>query len=205
MSEFDVLNEIKQPDPQQSLLSNNVNDKPVDYSSATVYDPNPDIRRGQLMERLKLKNKILAYQEKFAKELKVYDYKMDKLDEFSNEDLEVFLDEVKLCVRQRNSASMTKGMYFGAVNFVEKTSTKLGYDITGFHNVLYAQEEVHKCLDEIALEYEDSMYMPAHIRLPYITLQVAMSLYQIKKVETIIETGMKQEIKKELADEYSDL
>jgi hypothetical protein len=196
MSEFDVLNELKQPEQVA---------QEVNYSSAEIYDKNPDIRRGQLMERLKLKNKILAYQEKFTKELNVYNYKMEKLDEFSNEDLEVFLDEIKLCVRQRNSASMTKGMYFGAVNFVEKTSTKLGYDITGFHNVLYSQEEVHKCLDEISLEYEDSVYMPAYVRLPYITLQVAMSLYQIKKVETIIETGMKQEIKKEIVDEYADL
>lgn len=197
MSEFDELNDLQ---PVEESIQ-----PQLDYSKGKAYDQNPDIRRGQLMERLKLKNKILAYQEKFTKELKVYDYKMDKLDEFSNEDLEVFLDEIKLCVRQRNSASMTKSMYFGGVNFLEKTATKLGYDITGLHNVLYAQEEIHKCLDEIALEYEDNMYMPAYVRLPYITLQVAMSLYQVKKVENIIENGMKAEIKREFEDEYKDL
>lgn len=200
MSEFDVIQPDTSADTAEIPLT-----QPINYSSAEVYDANPEIRKGQLMERLKLKSKILAYQEKFSKELKVYDYKMEKLDEFSNGDLEVFLDEIKIAVRQRNSASMTKSMYFGAVNFVEKAATKLNYNITGFHNVLYAQEEVHKCLDEIALEYEDSIYMPAYVRLPYITLQVALSLYQIKKVEDIVENEMKKEIKKEFIDEYADL
>lgn len=201
MSEFEVLNEIKQPEE----IPINPTNQETDYSKAEVYDTNPDIRRGQLMERLKLKNKILAYQEKFSRELKVYDYKMEKLDEFSNEDLQVFLDEIKLCVSQRNSASMLKGMYFGAVNFVEKTSTKLGYDITGLHSVLYGQEQIHKCLDILSLEYEDSVYMPPHIMLGYLTLQVAMSVYQVKKIEKVVETGMKEEIKKELVEEYKDL
>ena len=157
------------------------------------------------MERLRLKNKILQYQEKFSEELVVYNYKMNKLDELSTGDLEVFLDEIKIAVRQRNSANMTKSFYFGAANFFEKTSTKMGYDITGFHNVLYSQKEIHKCLDEISLEFEDSLYMPAYVRLPYITLQVALSIGQMRKTENIINTELKKKVDDDLVNEYKDL
>ena len=212
MAEFDQLNNltnqtIDDPTSEKPPQINNDANKltPPDYSKAENYDNNPDTRRAQLMERLRLKNKILQYQEKFSDELKVYDYRMNQLDELSNPDLEIFLDEIKIAVRQRNSANMTKSFYFGAANFLEKGACKLGYDIKGFHNVLYNQKEIHKCLDEIALEYEDSLYMPAHVRLPYITLQVAMSLYEIKKTDNIINNELKKNVTKDVTEEYKDL
>lgn len=211
MSEFNELNKISESSIQsEDEITNSLDEltktnNNIDFSKAEHYDINPEIRRGQLMERLRLKSKILQYQEKFSNELKVYDYKMDKLDQLSNPDLEVFLDEIKIAVRQRNSLTMTKSFYFGAANFLEKGACKLGYDIKGFHNVLYQQQEIHKCLDEIALEYEDSLYMPAHVRLPYITLQVALSLYTIRNTENIINTEMKKTVSKEVINEYADL
>ena len=177
----------------------------TDYSRAEHYAQDPDTRRAQLMERLKLKNKILQYQEKFAEELKVYDYKMNQLDELSNPDLEVFLDEVKIAVRQRNSANMTKSFYFGMTNFVEKSACSMGYDITGFHNVLYQQKEIHKCLDELSLEFEDSLYIPAHVRLPYLTLQVALSIHSIRNTENIIKNEFKKKVDIETQAKYQDL
>lgn len=206
MSEFDQLNNLSAaPENIETNEATVLEENPTDFSKAEHYDTDPETRRGQLMERLKLKNKILQYQEKFSEELKVYDYKMDKLDQLSNPDLEIFLDEIKIAVRQRNSLSMTKSFYFGAANFIEKGACKLGYDIKGFHNVLYQQKEIHKCLDEIALEYEDSLYMPAHVRLPYITLQVALSLHTIRNTENIINNEMKKNVSKEVIDEYADL
>lgn len=203
MSEFDELNKLA-GQPDDNIIPNELTSI-SDYSKAEHYDTDQDTRRSQLMERLRLKNKIIQYQEKFSEELKVYDYKMKDMDQLSNSDLEVFLDEIKIAVRQRNSANMTKSFYFGATNFFEKSACKLGYDITGFHNVLYQQKEIHKCLDEIALEYEDSLYMPAYVRLPYITLQVALSLHSMRKTENIINTEMKKTVPKEVIDEYSDL
>lgn len=199
---------ISQPTVEQLDTNNQINTNKFeerDYSKAVYYSQNPQERQAQLMERLKLKSKILQYQEKFERELIAYQYKMDKLDEFSNEDLVVFLDEIKIAVRQRNSLNMTKSLYFGGCDFVEKFGGKVGYDIRGFKNVLSSTQEIHKCLDEIALEFEDTMYMPATVRLGFITLQVAMSLYEVRNTERIINTELNKPLKQEIADLYNDL
>lgn len=163
------------------------------------------VTKEDILDKLRLKHKILQYQEKFADELKVYDYKMKDLDQLSILDLQNFLEEIRIAVRQRNSTSMVKSFYFTGINFIEKTSTKLGYDLTGFHNVLFQEKEIHKCLDEISLEFEDSLYMPAYLRLPYVTLQVAMSVGQMRRTENVLNNEMKKKIDVEIEEAYSDL
>lgn len=170
-----------------------------------IYSPDPQERRNQIIDRLRLKNKILQYQEKFREELVAYQYKMNMLEDMTTEDLDIFLDEIRIAVRQRNSANMTKTFYFGSVDFIEKASCSFGYDIKGLHAALYAQKEIHKCLDELSLEYEDNIQMPAHIRLPFITLQTVLSLYQVRKIENVIDAELKREVKKEIVDMYKDL
>lgn len=208
MSEFDELKQDNQGQDEGDVVtkgdSGEVN-TPMDFSKAEHFSNDNEVRMQQLMSRLKLKNKILTYQVKFREELLAYEYKMSQLDELSIPDLELFLQEIRIAVRQRNSSAMTKSFYFGAVNLFEKASSKVGFDVTGLHQSLYTQSEIHKCLDEIALEYEDSINMPAHIRLPFITLQAALSINAMNNTRNIINTEMNKTISKDLVDEYKDL
>lgn len=160
---------------------------------------------GEMIERLRLKTKLITYQEKFPDELKVYDFKMSNLENYSIEELETFLQEVQLAVRMRNSGNMIKNFYFGGIDFIEKASTKLGADLTGLHNILLQQKEVHKILDELSLLYEDQMLMPPHLRLAYTTLQVVLTVYQIKKTENIINKELEKKVPEEVLEEYKDL
>jgi hypothetical protein len=164
-----------------------------------------ETKRANLMKRLKLKNKILTYQVKFKNELIAYDYKMQQLDSLTNEDLEMFLDEIQIAVRQRNSTQMISNFYFGACTLVEAVSLRMGCDVTGFASVLKQQEEVQKCLDEISLQYEEECFLPATVRLPVLTLQTLMNVYQFKRTDNVIETEMKKPVDKKIQEEYSDL
>jgi hypothetical protein len=203
MSEFDCLNSIVKPDEQPAEKEEVAES---DFSKAEHYDTNQDIRRGQLMERLKLKNKIIQYQDKFPDELKAYSYKMDKLDQFSNEDLQVFLDEIQIAVSQRNNVGLYKSIYFSGLKFLEKASSHMtGVNMGGLHNVLYGNPEVQKCLDEISLKYCDDLYMPAPVRLTYLSLQVCLTMYDIRKTEQVMNSEFKKPVKEELVKEYSDL
>lgn len=177
----------------------------ADYSKAIFYDENPDVRKAELMERLKVKSKILQYQQTFPDELLAYNYKMNQLDQFSTEDLRVFLDEVKIVVSQRNSTGLAKFAYFSAVDVIEKIGCKIGYDIKGFKNILNANPEIHKCLNEIALEYADMIYVSPHIRLSFLTLSVATNLYQMKKVENVVEKEIQKKIPDDIREMYNDL
>ena len=176
-----------------------------DYSKSECYSEDPVKRNEQLTERLKLKSKILQYQEKFPEELKAYMYKMDKLDSLSTEDLKIFIDELRIAVRQSGSMGIIKIGYFSTVEFVEKLSCKVGYNVKGFKDLLFQQKEIHKCLDELALEWQDNVYVPPLARLGFYTFQTAAMLHQVRSLENVTESEMKKKIPNEISEMYSDL
>lgn len=177
----------------------------IDYSKASAYSEDPIKRSGELLERLKLKSKILAYQDKFKEELVAYQYKMNQLDLMSNPDLSIFLEEIKVAVNTRSGGQMVHHLYFGGVNLVEKMATKMGYNLTGFSSVLKGQPDVIKTLNQISLEQEDNFYISPHVRLAYLTMNAMMMCYQVKKTEAVINNEIKRQVKKELTVEYQDL
>ncbi len=205
-TEFPLRTNIEQPNEfSEQPINQPQTQTQDDYSKAIFYSEDPDVRKGELMERLKVKSKILQYQQTFPDELLAYNYKMNQLDQFSTEDLRVFLDEIKIAVSQRNSTGLAKFAYFSAADVIEKIGCKIGYDIKGFKNILNANPEIHKCLNEIALEYADNIYVSPHVRLSFITLSVATNLYQIKKVENVVEKEIQKKIPDDIKEMYNDL
>jgi hypothetical protein len=198
--------EIKNEVQGINELDNKLVNEPIqDFSLADSFSQDPEEQKKELIERLKIKTKILQYNSKFPQELEAYNYKMNQLDMLSIADLQIFLDEIKIAVNTNCGSNMLSHLYFGGVNVFERIAVKMGYQLTGFSSILKQQPDVYKCLDQISLEMGDNMYMPPHVRLAYLTLNAAIMCNNVQKVENVINNEIKKPIKEKLTIEYQDL
>lgn len=159
----------------------------------------------ELRDKIKIKTKILHYYEKFPSELQSYSVKMNSLDELSHDDLILLAEEVKLVVNQRTSGGLIKSLYFTGAGFLEAMSMGFGFDLTGFKNKLQENSQVQKCLDMIALEYDDYATAPPQVMLAFCTLNAVTSVYENNLKDKVIKNETAKSIAPELADQYKDL
>lgn len=204
MAEFDELDKLTTHEEEEQSEAE-PEPEPIDYNKASAYSSDPVERLNQLKLRSGLKSKLNHCRTLFKEELAGYEDRLTDIDNLPNEDLKLLLDEVKMAISVRRSSNLVKPLYFTGLEFIEKISCRFGYNIEGVHQMMYKNIEVHKCLDEISLDFDDSMYMPAYMRLGIITLQTVVGVYEMKRVEDTLKNEMSRKVKSEVVNEYKDL
>lgn len=210
MAEFEELEKLN---THEEDINENMNaeptpePEPIDYNDASNYPEDPAERSKQLMLRSALKSKLNRCATLFKEELIGYE---DRLKEcnggtYSNENLKLLLDEVKLVIGTRRSSNLIKPLYFTGLEFMEKIGCRFGYNISGVKDMMYKNIEVHKCLDEMSLDIDESMYMPAYLRLGLMTAQTLIGVYEMNKIQDTLTNEMNKPIKKEFVDEFKDI
>ncbi len=170
------------------------------------FEPSPvPLTQEQILEKLKLKSKIFQYRELFPKQLLVYDYKFADFDSMSIAEIQELLIEIQFAVSSRNSAGFTKQIYFSGVQLTERFGTMLNFQLQGLENALQQSQEVHDCLNELSLKYEDMMFMPPEMRLLHCTLQTALALHKVNSSNNTIKEVLSTRLAEDVQKKYEDL
>lgn len=162
-------------------------------------------RQQKMIERMKLKNKIMRYRELFPHHLAHFEYRMEEIDQMSDRELEFLIEELSIAVNTRNSSGLTKMLYFESCRFLEVGGAMVGLQVAGLSEALKQNQAIHDVLNELALKYENDMFMQPEIRLAYLTCTTAVALHKLNSTGNTISNFLSKEVPKSVADEYADL
>lgn len=196
MAEFDALvNSAPSVDTVESATveQNNIFEEPQENNEE------------QILARFKLKAKIIHYKEDFPKQLVAYDYKLSNLDGMTVQQLEELLIEIRFAVSCRNSSNLTKMFYFSTVEVAEKIGTHIGFRIQGITKALNENAEIHNCLNELKLKYEDEMSTPPEMRLALITATTLLTFHRMNSNTETVQSVLKKIVPQEVLKEFDDL
>ncbi len=193
INEFDEL----RSDPQ-------IDDVPPE-DVEPVPELTPEERHKLILDKMKLKNKILRYKELFPHLLQNFQYRIEDLDQMEIKDLEYLLEELSVAVNTRNSSGLTKILYFESMRIVEGTSTYVGLQVNGLAEALKQNQAVHDVLNELSLKYESDMYMAPEVRLAYLTATTVLSLHKLNSTGSTINNYLSSKVPENLQKEYKDL
>lgn len=195
MSEFDALNE----EPQNINEETPINNMPPEI------DLSPEERHDIILNKMKLKNKILRYKELFPHMLHNFEYRIEDLDKMEIQELEYILQELSICVNTRNSSGLTKMLYFESMRIIECTGPLFGLQILNLNEALKQNQGIHDILNELSLKYESEMYMPPELRLGYLTATTILSLHKLNSTSSVINEFLNKKIPESIIKDYEDL
>jgi hypothetical protein len=162
-------------------------------------------RQKKMIDRMKLKNKIMRYRELFPHHLAHFEYRMEEIDKMSEREMEFLIEELSIAVNTRNSSGLTKMLYFESCRFLEIGGAMAGMQIAGLSEALKQNQAIHDVLNELALKYESDMFMQPEIRLAYLTCTTAVSLHKLNSTSNTINGFLQKEVSKNITEEYKDL
>lgn len=165
----------------------------------------PEERHKLILDKMKLKNKILRYKELFPGIFKNFDYRIQDLDQMEIRDLEYLLEELSVCVNTRNTSGLTKMLYFESVRIVEGTGSMVGLQINGLAEALKQNQAVHDVLNELSLKYENDCFMQPEVRLAYLTATTVLSLHKLNSSGNTINNYLSSKVPDNLVNDYKDL
>lgn len=179
--------------------------RPPMYVNEAGEELTPEERQKKMIERMKLKNKILRYRELFPNYVAHFEYRMEDIDRMSEREMEFLIEELGVAVNTRNSSGLTKMLYFESCRFLEVGGSMAGLQVAGLSEALKQNQAIHDVLNELSLKYESDMFMAPEVRLAYLTLTTAVSLHKLNSTSGIINDFLKKEVPKNLAEEFKDL
>ena len=200
MSEFEELDNIDKPEDEQN-----------EQKELEQQEPDPEeflspIERQKIMiEKQKLKNKVLRYKELFPHYMRNIEFKLEDLDNLDIEQLENLIEELSVVVNTRNSSNLTQMLYFTTTSVFETTSTRFGMQVNGLTEALKQNQAVIDCLNELSLKYENDMYMAPEVRLGYLTAQTVLQLHNLNKSGNTISNYLNKKVPDEIVNKYKDL
>jgi hypothetical protein len=196
--ESENLQDTENAEPEQK--NNN-----FEYLNEAGEELTSEERQKKMIERMKLKNKIMRYRELFPQYLAHFEYRMEEIDQMTEKEMLFLIEELSIAVNTRNSSGLTKMLYFESCRFLEVGGGMAGLQIAGLSEALRQNQAIHDVLNELSLKYESDMFMQPEIRLAYLTCTTAISLHKLNSNGHVIGNFLKQEVPKNIADEYKDL
>lgn len=191
---------------QLADTGNEIDGTPSPSSEPNILDTmEPDERHKYIIEKMKLKNKILRYKELFPHLLQNFTYRLEDLDRMDIKDLNYLLEEISVAVNTRNSSGLTKMLYFESVRIVECGSKLIGLKVDGLQNALKDNQAIHDVLNELSLKYENDMYMAPEIRLAYLTSATILQLHKLNSSSSVINDFLSKKVPESVLKEFSDL
>lgn len=162
-------------------------------------------RHQYMIEKMKVRNKLLRYKELFPHILQNMSYRLDELDKMELRDLEYLLEETSIAVNTRNSSGLTKMLYFESVRVVEMGGNFIGLKINGLQQALKDNQAIHDCLNELSLKYESDMYLAPEIRLLYLTSSTVLQLHKLNSTSNVIQNFLQEKVPEQIKKEFEDL
>jgi hypothetical protein len=207
---FDELDNI-------GKIEDDVDDIPINTTLPPNDEPNasegeepgfgPSKPADVLIEKTKTKLQISRRKELFGNYLKGFGDRLDaeKLELLSATELKQLLDEVRVTIGCRHSASMITTSYIQYASLVENIAPSFGLNLTNLKNHILNNEQLLETLTEVSLEYEDFAYISPLPRLALQTCNLIFGLHTHNKKleeEKLIDNAA---IPNTIIDNFSDL
>lgn len=201
---FDELNDVDIADEKEEKDAIKIDESESKGPREVLGLKLPD---DNVVDKAKLKLSILRYRETFGKYLEHYGDRLEisNLEALSNEELGILLEDVKIAVGCRRTASLIPPVYFGLAGMVEGFGSTIGMELQGLQTALMNNQMIVETLQEISLEYESISYLPPVQRLLIGTGQIIVSLHSINKSNRETKIFSEKPIKKEVVDEFKDI
>jgi len=144
-------------------------------------------------EKLKLLQKIARYtkSERFASHLKEngLSHTPAALQKKSLEDLERIIQEIEICISNKNAGKFWKENITHGMQFTESTVTNLlGFNVNGTTQALMQDDEFCDVLEEIQLKNSDYVYINPYLRASYKVIGTAMYVNAMHKATEMMDT-----------------
>lgn len=133
--------------------------------------------------------KITKYKEKFPDACALVD--LNALQFMSTEQLEAYLDKVRLAVCNRNATSMVAGMIDSAIVIAEKFGAAYDPRLQGLHSDLVRDPDYQKTLEEISIEYSSFSYTRPELRLAMMLARATAARMMSPPVQTNVNPEVK--------------
>lgn len=147
--------------------------------------------------------KIQRYIQNFENLL--MEFKSIDLSSKSTEELENYLEEIRLIVNNKNSNNILAIGYNQGLGVIESISPYLNMDLQGLSAICSRDQAINDCLKEISIEYLNSKYMKPTYRLVILTAGIALKLNSVNKSNVIINNYLDKKLDNDLEDKYNDI
>jgi hypothetical protein len=211
---FDLSSLKKTPD------NNSIDDKQeINEDIQENNDNDIDIFKEMYLNQMETQKPILTPEEaKFRREkiIKIQRYihnfenllmefKSIDLSSKSTEELENYLEEIRLIVNNKNSNNILVIGYNQGLGVIESMSPYLNMDLQGLSAICSRDQAINDCLKEISIEYLNSKYMKPTYRLAILTAGIALKLNSVNKSNVIINNYLDKKLDNDLEDKYNDI
>lgn len=154
-------------------------------------------------EEAKEKRKLIIHIKNFINTFphELHEFKDINYSEKTINELKNYIEEIKLTVANTNNTDLYIGLFGGACDFLEKKGHYVGYDLKGLTHIATNNDNVIKCVKEIALEYQQLTYIKPEKRLLLIMLSLC---YGVNYMNKNISNNTEKDIN-DLNKKYSDI
>ncbi len=170
---------------------------------STTYFIEPIMTPEQAREKRKLIIHIKNYIKEFPNclvEFKDINFTSKNIDELNN-----YLEEIKLTVCHSNSGGLMVGVFQGACDVLEKVAPIIRYDLTGLNNIACKNPNIINCVKEISLEYQNLNYISPDRRLALLMVQLCYALNSVNKTHNKANEKMEKTIPDNIVEKYVEL
>lgn len=123
----------------------------------------------------------------------------------STEELENYLEEIRLIVNNKNSNNILVIGYNQGLGVLESISPYLNMDLQGLSAICSRDQAINDCLKEISIEYLNSKYMKPTYRLAILTAGIALKLNSVNKSNMIINNYLDKKLDNDFEEKYNDI
>lgn len=178
-------------------------DIPEDIHTYIPYIPTPILTPGEAREKRKTIIHIKNYIREFPDCLD--EFKDINFTEKSQNELNNYLEEIRLTVCNSNNSDIFVGLFHGGCDVLEKSGHYIGYDLTGLSTIASKNKNVIKCVKEISLEYQQLNYIKPEKRLMLMMISLCYGVNYMNKMDKNVKLDAEKDIDNNLNKKYSDL
>ena len=129
------------------------------------------------VERRQLLRKIFRYRTMFKEE--TADLPISQAPDLNMTQLRSLSDDVEFMVACRRSATQSRRVFLTGVSVAEAIAQPIGFKIKGLTQVIQAEDDVMKTVDEISIKYESDMMVAPEIRLGMTLAHLCLTLHKL--------------------------
>ena len=140
------------------------------------------------VERRQLLRKIFRYRTMFKEE--TADLPISQAPDLNMTQLRSLSDDVEFMVACRRSATQSRRVFITGVSVAEAIAQPIGFKIKGLTQVMQAEEDIMKTVDEISIKYESDMMVAPEIRLGMTLAHLCLTLHKLNSAaEETMQSG----------------
>jgi hypothetical protein len=193
------------PDPPIKQHTKSSYNLPIFRESFTLSSMNDD--QPISVDDVKEKRKLIIYIKNYLREFPscLTEFKNIDYNSKSIQQLQNYIEEIKMCVCHSNSGSILLGVFQGGCDVLETLAPIVSFDLTGLKYVATKNPNVIASVKELSLEYQNLNYISPEKRLALLMFQMCYALNSMNKANKKVDDKLSKDLPDTINEKYSDL